>query len=276
MVDAPELDWGSSDLASDLFSEDQTEVKCNHCGTELPVHVQRTSIGCEVTLDDYQDTVVEADCPIDTSPDDDGYDQDVPASPYEHFIDAYHHLGHVLAQVNNQGQEIHIQTSSLAIVNRMIFTQGIAAMEAYLGDTLKNGVLGSSAATRAMLVGDKVLSKMAISLTDIAANPMIVRDTVAKYLSDLIYHKLSPIGELYKIAFGISIFPSKDTADKLFAAVNLRHDCVHRNGKDKAGNELTGITREYVDGILDTALSMVIHIEGGLGRDRSRDWRTGY
>lgn len=266
------MEWGSAEFASDIFSEDQTEVTRTHCKPEFPVHVQTTANGCEVTLDEYPYTVVEADYPFDTVPDDDWYDQDVPVSPYDHFVDAHHHLGHLLAQVNEQGRDIQIPSSSLAIVNRMVFTQAIAAMEAYLGDALKNGVLGDSAATRKMLVEDKELSKISISLADIAANPMIVRDAVAKYLSDQIYHKLTHVTERYRVAFGFSIWPNKDTADKLFAAVILRHDCVHRNGKDKAGNELTGITREYVNGILDAALALVVHIERSLGRDRSRFW----
>ena len=274
MADAPPVEWGSAEYASDIFSEDQTEVTCNHCDTEFVVRVQTTSNGCEVTLDEYPDTVVEAGYPFDTEPDDAWDDQDVPASPYDHFVDAYHHLGHILAQVNDQGHDIQIPSSSLAILNRMVFTQGIAAMEAYLGDALKNGVLGDSAATRKMLVEDKDLSKISISLADIAANPMIVRDTVSKHLSNLIYHKLAHITELYRVAFGISMWPNKDTSGKLFAAINLRHDCVHRNGKDKEGNELTSITREYVNDILDAARAMVVHIEGGLGRDRSYDWRT--
>ena len=95
---------------------------------------------------------------------------------------------------------------------------------------------------------------------------------MAKHLSDLIYHRLEQVAELYYIAFGIGIWPNKDASGKLFGAVKLRHDCVHRNGKDKDGNELTGITREYVESVLEAALAMVIHIEGGLGRDKSYDW----
>jgi len=275
MADAPPVEWGSAEFASDIFSEDQTEVVCNQCKTEFPAHVQTTANGCDVTLDEYPDTVVEADYPFDTEPDDDWYERDVPASPYEHFTDAYHHLGHLLAQLNDQGRDIHIPPSSLVIVNRMIFTQCIAAVEAYLGDTLKNGVLGSSVATRAMLDREKVLSKTSIPLAAVAANPMIVSETVAKHLSDLIYHRLEQVADLYHIAFGIGIWPNKDTSGKLFGAVKLRHDCVHRNGKDKDGNELTSITREYVNSVLNAALAMVVHIEGGLGRDRSCDCMPG-
>jgi hypothetical protein len=272
MVDAPAVEWGGAESASDVFAEDQTEVTCNHCKTEFPVRVQTVAYGCEVTLDDYPNTEVEAGYPFDTEPDDDWYDRDVPASPYEHFTDAYHHLGHLLAQITGEARKIYVPPSSLELFNRMVFTQGIAALEAYLGDTLKNGVLGSAHSTRAMLVGDNELKAMSISLADIAANPKIVQDTVAKHLSGLIYHNLAKVNKLYKIAFGINIWPSKGASDKMYVAVEWRHHCVHRNGKDKDGNLLTGITREYVDDILDTARDMVIHIEGGLGRDRSRDW----
>lgn len=37
----------------------------------------------------------------------------------------------------------------------------------------------------------------------------------------------------------------------LFKAVHLRHDCVHRNGFDKNGNELTDSTRSFVQQTAD-------------------------
>jgi hypothetical protein len=269
-VDVPEPDWSQVESASDVASEGQTTVVCSHCKWEFEATVQLDPSNCLVTLDDYPDTNVVADMAFFTPPEEDEWESlDIPSSPYEHFTDAYHHLGHLLTQVNDQGGEIHIPLASRSVLNRMVFTQQIGALEAYLGDTLKNGVLGSSAATELMLEGDIDLKKMTIPLAAIARNPMVVHDTVRHHLSSLIYHNLAKVEKLYRIAFGISIWPDKDVAKKLFVAVKERHDCVHRNGKDKDGNSLTQITRDYVNDILDTTLSMVIHIEGGLGRDRT-------
>ena len=54
-------------------------------------------------------------------------------------------------------------------------------------------------------------------------------------LLGLIYHKLDKIKAIYKITFNID-FP--DIGD-LMKKVNIRHDLVHRNGKNKNGREHT-------------------------------------
>ena len=274
-IDVPEPDWSCVERSSDVAGDGQTSIRCTHCLTLFEATVEFDSAQTRVTLDDYPDTRVIADTAFFSPPEEGDWESlDVPLSPYDHFTEAYHHLGHLLAQVNDQGGDIHIPMTSREVLNRMVFTQQIGALEAYLGDTLKNGVLGSAASMLLMLESDLELKKTSIPLTEIAKSPSIVNDTVGKYLSGLIYHNLAKVDKLYQIAFGVSIWPNKDVAKKLFVAVTQRHDCIHRNGKDKNGNAFKGITREYVSEILKTTLAMVVHIEGGLGRDRTQDWKV--
>lgn len=272
-VDVPEPDWSHVERSSDVVGDGQTSIECSKCYTVLEATVEFDASQCRITLDDHPETRVIAQPAFFSPPDEDW--ADIPSSPYDHFLDAHYHLAHLLAQVNDQGGEIHIPVATQAILNRMVFTQQIGALEAFLGDTMKNGVLGSSDSTQKLLEGDLDLKKTAIPLAAIAKNPMIVRDSVAKHLSGLIYHNLAKVEKLYQLAFGISIWPNDDVKTKMFLAVKERHDCVHRNGKDKDGNSLTQITREYVTDIQASALAMAIHIEGGLGRDRSADLSLG-
>ena len=46
--------------------------------------------------------------------------------------------------------------------------------------------------------------------------------------------------------------------EKVDEAVRLRHDCVHRNGRDKDGIELTVFTKEYFIGV-GVILSKLAH-----------------
>ena len=57
------------------------------------------------------------------------------------------------------------------------------------------------------------------------------------------YHNLFKIKNIYKIAFDIN-FPD-NTAD-VMRKVSVRHDLVHRNGKDKEGNLIT-ITKDELN-----------------------------
>lgn len=61
-----------------------------------------------------------------------------------------------------------------------------------------------------------------------------IKDTVAKYLHDLIFHDLKKIKPMYKDVLG------HDFGDIswLFKAVAKRHDCVHRAGHDKDGTPM--------------------------------------
>lgn len=64
-----------------------------------------------------------------------------------------------------------------------------------------------------------------------------------KDLFNLMYHNLFKIKNIYKITFDIN-FP--DNTSDVMRKVSVRHDLVHRNGKDKEGNLIT-ITKEELN-----------------------------
>src|SRR5690606_37075467 len=77
---------------------------------------------------------------------DDWLDYEAPANPYRVFMDSYHHTGDLLAD--------HGGVRGDHLVNRMIFSQQITALEAYLGDTLLNEVMGDKAAMQRLIDKD--------------------------------------------------------------------------------------------------------------------------
>ena len=74
-------------------------------------------------------------------------------------------------------------------------------------------------------------------------------------LNNIIYHKIELVKKLYKDNIGIDIQPD----DIIIDAINIRHDIVHRNGKDKEGNpcditktmveELSTHVKDYIEKI---------------------------
>ena len=54
-------------------------------------------------------------------------------------------------------------------------------------------------------------------------------------LFELMYHNLPKISNIYKIIFDIDI---PDNMGEIMQRIKIRHDLVHRNGKDKNNKEI--------------------------------------
>jgi len=262
-VDVPEPDWSAAENMSDLSSEDKTDVFCNLCQSEFPAYVMNVSGNCGVTLDDYPEIEVIADHAFFSPPSDDEWlNTDVPIDPYQIFMDSYYHLGDILAEYGVDGRGILAHSSYL--INRMVFAQQISALESYLGDNLIKRVLESDDALQKLLNKDKDLKDVRLPLTGILKNSNIVLDTVQKHLQEILYHNLAKVEVLYKIALDINIWPDQETKEKIFNSIVYRHDCVHRNGRNKDGEELEVFTTEYVSDILETTSLFAKNINDSL------------
>ena len=179
--------------------------------------------------------------------------------PYAVFLNSCFHLGDILAEYGKDGRGI--LKHSAPIITRMVFVQLIGALEAYLGDALIKSVMEDSHAFERLISQDMDLAVNKFTLSDIAKNSNIVSDTVRQHLQDVVYHNLAKVAKIYKIALRVDIWPSKDVKQELFVAIQRRHDCVHRDGRNKNGEELVEVTAEYVRKILDTVNIFVSHIE---------------
>jgi hypothetical protein len=215
---------------------------------------------CTVTLDAYPDVKVIADNAFfSSSEDNDWLNTDLPENPVGVFMNSHHHSGDILAEYGVGGTGVLSHSSF--IINRMVFAQQVSALEAYLGDTLVQQVIFSQKAMDRILNEEAELKNVKIGLADIVKSPNIVRETVRAHLQGILYHNLAKVAVLYKIALNINIWPNDDIKTSLFRAVKYRHDCVHRNGRDKNGNELTVFTTEYVTSMLEAMRMLVQHIE---------------
>jgi hypothetical protein len=168
----------------------------------------------------------------------DWVDYDVPDDPYTIFMDSYHRTGDMLAD--------HGRDDGRYLLNRMVFSHHVTALEAYLGDTLIKAVLSDRSAMVRVMTDDKDLAREKFSLADIATNPDLVEKTIRDYLRSLLYHNLPKVDFLYSTALQFRILDLPMDKDRLFQAIKYRHDCVHRNGFDADGNELTIFTKEFV------------------------------
>jgi hypothetical protein len=180
-------------------------------------------------------------------------DYSLPDNPFTIFMSSYHHANDLLADYGGD--------AGSHLVNRMIFSHQVTALEAYLGDTLMKAILADKAAMNRLIETDKDIMKEKFSLAEIAANPNLVETTVRKHLRSILYHNLERVNFLYRSALGIRLLDLARDADGLFKVIIQRHDCVHRNGFDKDGNELKLFTKQYVHDTSDLIKDFVEKIE---------------
>ncbi len=188
-------------------------------------------------------------------------DYSVPDDPFTIFMNSYYHTGDLLAD--------HGSDSGGHLVNRMIFSHQITAMEAYLADRLVKEIEIDADAIQRLLRQDEDLAKEKFTLAEISKDPALVERKVREHLRSIQYHNLAKVDVLYCIAIGIRILNLAKDKSSLFKAVMLRHDCVHRNGFDKDGKELKVFSKAFVQNTADLIRAFVEGIEKGV-RGRSR------
>jgi hypothetical protein len=178
----------------------------------------------------------------------------LPDNPFTIFSASYQQTSDLLT---NHGKD-----AGTYLLNRMVFSHQITALEAYLCDTLLNEVLRDNDAIARLMQKNSDLAQMKFTLTEIAENPNLVEEKVREYLRSVLYHNLAKVNVLYGIALQLRILPPVESDKKdLFETVSLRHDCIHRNGFDKNGTELTVFTRQFVQQKSDLIKGFVDKIE---------------
>jgi hypothetical protein len=249
-----EPDWFDDDLNSKAFRGKAT-VTCPACKTLFPASssLQGDQLDA-VTLDDFPETDINiVQQPGFIDPDDYDFPDDYPEEPYQIFKDSYNHTRELLTE--------HGQEHGDYLLNRMVFAQQVASLEAYLGDTIRKAMHWDETAAAKLASACDALSDQKVTLSAIASNPNLVLERVNNYLKSILYHDLVNVDRLYKSSLGIRILKDKSISDKLIEAISYRHDCVHRNGFDKDGKRLNVFTRKYVQGLADTMSNLVDRIE---------------
>jgi hypothetical protein len=257
-IESDELDWDA--VGSDerqMGSEIHYEAAIEHPELgdltwglwEYPIGVENhqiTDVGKHQVIEDF-DYGLQHDEPEF----EDWLDYEASANPYRVFMDSYHHTGDLLAD--------HGGVRGDHLVNRMIFSQQITALEAYLGDTLLNEVMSDKEAMQRLIDKDDDLAKEKFTLSEVSNDPGLVKRKVRTHLREVMYHNLKKVDVLYNIALEVRILDQAADKARLFKAVLLRHDCVHRNGFDKEGNEIDVFTKAFVQ---DTADLIKAFVEG--------------
>lgn len=259
-IESDELDWDAvggdeRQMGSEIHYEaaiDHPELGDLTWGFwEYPIGIENhhiTDVGKHEVIEDFDYGLEHGEPELD-----DWLDYEASANPYRVFMDSYYHTGDLLAD--------HGGVRGDHLVNRMIFSQQITALEAYLGDTLLNEVIRDTEVMQRLIDKDEDLAKEKFTLSEVSKDPGLVEHKVRTHLREVMYHNLKKVDVLYNIALGVRILDLAADKASLFKAVLLRHDCVHRNGFDKEGNEIDVFTKAFVQDTADLIKAFVEAIQ---------------
>lgn len=139
----------------------------------------------------------------------------------------------------------------------MVYGHIVAAVEAYLSSTFINNVMSSEVFLRKLVEKDPIFANRKFTIAEIFTKKEQLDEDVKSYLRGLIFHDIAKIKPMYKDVLDIDFGKNLKW---LFEAVKLRHDCVHRAGYDKDGNEVN-LDNEKIEKLILECKNLVNMIE---------------
>ena len=137
---------------------------------------------------------------------------------------------------------------------RLLYAKAITNLETYLGDVLKKYVLTDEKYLR--LYAEKYPPFAKEKLFD---DMDVLREKVREALDGLLYHNIWKQKGIYREVLDVDF----SEIGKLTEAVKIRHDIVHRNGKNKEGEECV-ITKNDVLKVADLVNEFIYMVDCSL------------
>ncbi|WP_155773916.1 hypothetical protein [Rhodovulum sp. MB263] len=217
-------------------------ILCSVCSTPYNAWVSTDWDTCEIELDDYPNTLVEAEPARGYFNDYDDYDHD-----YYEWLEQqerpHREIFRTLCQTLDNIEELcqlRVDEQQSKILRRMLLAQSITAMEIFFSDTLIPAAAASVEVQERLLKSKSIgIGEAQFRLSDAAGKPEFAKEKLVSYLRAVSFHDIAKVAKLFQVGLGVDILPREVELKKIETAIKQRHDCVHRNGKDReTGGEL--------------------------------------
>jgi hypothetical protein len=248
MVDVSEPDFSAEKMSDGDAIEDH-DLTCPECGTDYVVETVSSFGGVTANVGGR-----DINAEVQYEPDYDDYLLSyVPASDTEaDYVAARDDLTDLLSAHGGAPD---------GILNRMIFSQVVAIMEAYLSDKILRLVKDHHEIKGRLISGADFLKDQKLGLAEVLSDPGKAEALFRLGLQKILYHDLPKVEKLYKIALKNDAFPADPELRKtLDAAIITRHDCVHRNGRRMDGSAHS-IADSMIDALMRAVDKLVQHVE---------------
>ena len=239
------------DTYSGTLETDCTDIECPNCHKNYNIQLASSMYGGELYSDDLdEDTEME----IEDIEDDYFKDYSEIVESNSLFFDTFC----IQMEANKRLFENSVLAPDLEItLDKLLFANLITCLETYLSDALINIVLNNEKYLKRFVENFKDYKDSLLKLCDIFKKMESLKKQVKEDLFALMYHNLPKIKEIYKTTLNID-FPNNigDVMKKIY----VRHHLVHRNGKDRDGNQII-ITKDELNQTYDLIFKFVKEID---------------
>ena len=139
-------------------------------------------------------------------------------------------------------------------LSRLLYANVITVMETYLFDTIKKQILTRPALLRRFVENQADLKKEKIAISELFNKMDTIKENVIEIIDKMSFHNIHNTIGIYKSVLGVD-FP-KTTIASLVEAIDIRHDIVHRNGKQLSGVPII-VNRSDVESLIQLVLEFV-------------------
>lgn len=118
---------------------------------------------------------------------------------------------------------------------QLLFVNVITALETFLSDAFITKVMGNRDYFKTFVKSSPEFQKQKLPLSEVIDAADAIESTVKTHLLEVVWHNLDRVSKMYMSTLDVK-FP-EDVGD-IYRAILKRHDIVHRNGKNKDGEEI--------------------------------------
>ncbi|ANL70413.1 hypothetical protein AMC83_CH00375 [Rhizobium phaseoli] len=152
----------------------------------------------------------------------------ISGDPYDVFSDSRDDLNDLRRGSGN--------SDTKTLLRKVLFQQYITLLEAFLGDTFTRIARKNPSAINETIKRLDAFKDSKVSYRELASKPHFLRDKVIDYFENLSWHDLSKANQICEAMLSVRLFNDDEQEARLLAAVRVRHDLVHRNGKSRDGS----------------------------------------
>lgn len=138
----------------------------------------------------------------------------------------------------NELQEADVNYTDF--IGRLFFTHSITILETYLSDLFKFYINSNFSCFLKFIESSKDLKSEKFTLVDFLTNKNLPLQKVNSRLDELLFHNLGVVSALFEGVFNLKINDviGRENRSSLEKLISYRHDCVHRNGRTKNGENI--------------------------------------
>jgi hypothetical protein len=125
----------------------------------------------------------------------------------------------------------------LVTFKRLLYSSAITALETYLSDLFRSLVLADVKRINKLLINSTEHKSKKYSIQQAVNFEETKRKEAEKYINETVWHNLPKVAYLYRKVLNLEFDKCKMPA--LNKHVSVRHDIVHRNGRNKNGEPVS-------------------------------------